>query len=232
MAATGCSLLSVTVMWTGASGANERKGLMQRCGRAFVSMELLKPLHFLSWTPTHTYITYKMARTCSGTNVLEFCHCNQYNLLHVHRTRKAWMHTLVVNKCMCKCTDTLCYVVKNIPIDTHTLGCSKQCYKMDLHAHINHQSSTCKWRCRIMVQFTLVLLHIETFHTKSVSSLITLGMLSVLHRRWLIIVLITKPQQCDIIHCGVFIYQHLHLYLCVCSDGMEWSTFAQILYSK
>lgn len=30
-AAPGCSLLSVTVMWTGVSGAYERKGLMWRC---------------------------------------------------------------------------------------------------------------------------------------------------------------------------------------------------------
>lgn len=86
--------------------------------------------------------------------------------------------------------------------------------KGGLHVHCSHQSFTCKLRFRIREQFALVLVYIEPFHTKSVSYLITLGLLSVLHWSWLITVLITTAQQCDIIQCGVFCLSTLTFVYC------------------
>lgn len=115
---------------------------------------------------SHTYIYYvQTGRHRQCDKCIEVLSLSSVEASARTQSRQAWMHALMVNKCACKCTDPLCYVVKNISIDTHSVANSKHCYKMNFHVSINHQSSPCKQRCRIMVQFTLILLHIETFHT-------------------------------------------------------------------
>lgn len=144
----GCSLLSVTVMWTGASSQWKERthAEMYKCGGGFVSMELIKPLHFLSWTPTCTYIT-------SSSSI--------------------------------------------------TVYSAIRCIYMFI------SSCTCKWRCRIMVQFALILLHIENFCTKSATSLITLTPLQRMIDNSV------KPQKIDIIHHGV----SKLTFVCIC---VQW----------
>lgn len=142
VAAPGCFLLSVTVMWTGALVAYERKGLTWRCGHVEEPLFPRNYLNFYISCPelprTHIHANWH-AHTLGQIYQSVFIVISTVFCTYTEPERYQ-MHTLVVNKWMCKCTGTdLCmHKCKNMPIDTHTpFACGIQCQKMDIYVHIS-----------------------------------------------------------------------------------------------